>query len=369
VAGTSARKATTPARLARALAAPLLLLLLLLLMLALSSTGAVAGVPARSPALIGGPPAKLASSTGGQEAAPTPVPSPVPTAPPGPPLAVGLRVLRLVDPSRRIRLPNGSTRARTLLTYVRYPALGPPAGTDVLDAPAATGVGPYPLVVFGHGFAVTPRTYAHLLQSLTRAGYIVAAPEFPLGSADAPGGPDESDLINQPADMSFTISRVLAAGRAAAGPLAGVIDPAHIAVAGQSDGAMTALAVAYSRRFRDRRVSAALVMSGAEMGGVGGFAFGRGAPPLLAIQGSADTINEPRFTYAFFGAARHPKYLLRLLGAGHLPPYTREQPQLAIVERVSIAFLDGYLRHSPSALALLPSLGSVPKAAALLSAP
>ena len=97
--------------------------------------------------------------------------------------------------------------------------------------------------------------------------------------------------------------------------------------------------------------------------------FARGAPPLLAIQGTADTMNEPRFTYAFFGAARHPKYLLRLLGAGHLPPYTREQPQLGVVERVSTAFLDGYLKRRPDELGLLPSLGSVPRTAALVSAP
>jgi dienelactone hydrolase len=277
--------------------------------------------------------------------------------------------MRLVDGSRRIRLPGGRTQARTLLTYLRYPAIGPAGASDLPGAPAARTGGPYPLIVFGHGFAVTPRTYAHLLRGLARAGYVVAAPEFPLASADAPGGPDESDLINQPTDMSFTITRLLAASGATGSPLAGLIDPAHIAVAGQSDGAMTALAVGYSRRFRDRRVGAAVIMSGAEMGGVGGFSFGHGAPPLLAIQGTADTSNEPRFTYAYFAAASHPKYLLRLLGAGHLPPYTREQPQLATVERVSTAFLDGYLKRRPAALGLLPSLGSVPGAAALVSAP
>jgi fermentation-respiration switch protein FrsA (DUF1100 family) len=319
-------------------------------------------VPAAAPA------AASASTTGGQEAIP-PAVAPTPAPSQGPPYAVGLSILRLVDGSRRIRLPDGRTRARTLLTYVRYPALGPAGATDVAGAPAARAGGPYPLLVFGHGFAVTPRTYARLLQSLARAGYVVAAPEFPLASANAPGGPDESDLINQPTDMSFVISSVLAAGSAAAGPLAGLVDPSRIGVAGQSDGGMTALAVAYSRRFRDRRVSAAVIMSGAEMSGVGGFSFGRGTPPLLAIQGTADRTNEPRFTYAFFGAARHPKYLLRLLGAGHLPPYTREQSQLTIVERVTVAFLNGYLRRSPAALALLPSFGTVPKMAALLAAP
>jgi dienelactone hydrolase len=311
------------------------------------------------------PPAHAGSATGGQEASPL-GPAAV-SAPPS--FAVGVRVLRLIDTSRRIRLPNGTTAPRTLVTYVRYPALGPPGRSDLIDAPAARAAGPFPLIVFGHGFAVTPRLYGHLLQSWARAGYVVAAPVFPLGSAHAPGGPDESDILNQPSDMSFVISRLLEASQARSGPLTGLIDSAQIAVSGQSDGAVTALAVAYSRRFRDPRVGAAVIMSGAELSGVGGFSFPAAAPPLLATQGTADTSNEPRFTYKFFNSGRAPKYLLRLLGAGHLPPYTRQQPQLSIVERVTIAFLDGYLKHRPRTLRQLASLGSVPGIAAITADP
>jgi predicted dienelactone hydrolase len=289
----------------------------------------------------------------------------VPSAAQPPSFAVGMRVLRLIDPSRRIHLPHGRSGPRTLVTYVRYPALGAPGETDLRNAPAARSGGPFPLVVFGHGFAVTPATYAHLLQALAGAGYVVAAPVFPLENANAPGGPDESDLVNQPRDMSVVISRLLAASAAGADPLAGVVDPAHVAVAGQSDGGETALAVAYGRRLRDARVSAAVILSGAEMSGVGGFGFTRASPPLLAAQGTADTTNQPKFTYAFFNAARRPKYLLRLLGARHLPPYTREQPQLAIVEGVTIAFLDRYLKRSASSPQRLVSLGSVPGTAAV----
>jgi fermentation-respiration switch protein FrsA (DUF1100 family) len=285
-------------------------------------------------------PAHTASVTGGQEAKP-----PGPRAAPAP-FAVGVLVLHLTDTSRRIRLPNRTSVPRSLLTYVRYPALGPPGASDLLDAPPARG--PFPLIIFGHGFAVTPRLYGHLLQSWARAGYVVAAPVFPLGNAHAPGGPQESDIVNQPGDMSCVISRLLEASRAGSGPSRGLIDPSQIAVSGQSDGAMTALAVAYSRRLRDPRVGAAVIMSGAEMSGVGGYDFPRTAPPLLATQGTADTSNEPRFTYKFFDSAAGPKYLLRLLGAGHLPPYTRQQPQLSVLERVTIAFLDGYLKRFTS---------------------
>jgi fermentation-respiration switch protein FrsA (DUF1100 family) len=283
--------------------------------------------------------------------------------------AVGLRVLRLLDTSRTISLPNGTSAPRTLLTYVRYPALGSPGRTDLLNAPAARADGPFPLVVFGHGFAVTPALYARLLQSWARAGYVVAAPVFPLENANAAGGPNESDLVNQPADMRFVISRMLAGSGAGSGPFAGLLDPAQIAVAGQSDGGDTALAVAYDSRYRDPRVSAAMILSGAEIPAAGGFTFAPGAPPLLATQGTADTINPPSLTSEFFEAAPRPKYLLSLIGAEHLPPYSEQQPQLAIVERVTTAFLDGYLKHRPQALAGLVRLGSVPGTASMSAEP
>jgi fermentation-respiration switch protein FrsA (DUF1100 family) len=289
--------------------------------------------------------------------------------PPPPPFAVGIRVLRLIDGSRKIRLPSGRIEPRELVTYVRYPAVGAPGAVDLAGAPAASANGPFPLVVFAHGFAVTPALYAHLLQSWARAGYVVAAPVFPLENANAPGGPDESDLINQPTDMRFVISRLLQANSAGAGPLAGLIDPARIAVAGHSDGAETALAAAYSRDFRDRRIDAAVILAGARMSGVGGFSFRAGSPPLLAAQGTGDTINEPRFTEAFYRQARRPKFLLRLLGAEHLPPYTREQPQLGIVERVTVAFLDSYLKDLAGAPQRLASLGSVAGRSMLLADP
>jgi fermentation-respiration switch protein FrsA (DUF1100 family) len=277
--------------------------------------------------------------------------------------------LPLVDARRTIQLPDGSSEPRALLTYVRYPALGARSRTDVLNAPAARADGPFPLVIFGHGFGVTPDLYARLLQAWARAGYVVAAPVFPLENANAPGGPSESDLTNQPADMSFVISRLLAAGAASSGPFAGLIDPTRIAATGQSDGGDTALAVAYNRNFRDSRVSAAIILSGAEMPGVGGFAFPPGSPPLLATQGTADTVNPPYLTSAFFETARPPKFLLSLPEAEHLPPYSYQQPQLAIVERVTTAFLDVYLKQESAAQRRLLAAGNVPGTATLLAEP
>ena len=267
------------------------------------------------------------------------------------PAPIGLRVLRLVDRSRVAVFRDGRSGPRTLVTYVRYPR---------------SGGGPFPLIVFGHGFALLPGSYAKLLNAWTRAGFVVAAPVFPVENEHAPGGPDENDLGNQPGDMSFVISRLLASSANPRSPLHGLIDPARVAVAGHSDGAETAFAVAYEQRFRDRRVRAAVILSGAELPPetvVGG----RASPALLAVQGTADPINPPSASYSLFRAVARPKYLLRLLGAGHLPPYTTAVRQLEVVERVTIAFLDRYLRAG--SLDRLVAAGRAPGIARLTSDP
>jgi dienelactone hydrolase len=243
--------------------------------------------------------------------------------------AVHGRWFRFVDRARTVQLPDGRRVPRTLETIVRYPATP----------------GPHPLIVFGHGYALTPGTYAPLLRAWAQAGYVVAAPVFPLGNADAPGGPEESDIVNQPRDMSVVITRLLALDARRRSVLAGRIDPSRIAVAGHSDGAVTALAVAYDRRFRDPRVDAAIVLSGAQLAGMG--AFPRRGPPLLAMQGTADPINAPATTAAFFRLACRPKFLVWLLGASHRPPYTVQEPELAIVEHATVAFLDHYFEGRP----------------------
>ena len=241
-------------------------------------------------------------------------------------------VLHLVDRSRTIRLPGGRRVPRPVTTQLWYP-------------PASDSHRPWPLVVFGHGFATTPLLYRRLLRAWARAGYVVAAPVFPLGNAHAPGGPDESDIVNQPGDMSFVITRLFAASASTTSPLHGLIDQSRVAVAGQSDGAETAFATAYERPWRDRRVRAAVILSGAELGR--NASPGPHTPPLLAMQGTADRINPPVYSLDLFRAVARPKFLMLLHRAGHLGPYTRPGPRLAAVERVSIAFLNRYLRSGP----------------------
>src|SRR5262249_2110386 len=119
--------------------------------------------------------------------------------------AVHARWFRFVDRARTVQLPDGRRAPRTLETIVRYPATP----------------GRHPLIVCGQGSAVRPGTWAPLLRAWAQAGYVVAAPVFPLGNADAPGGPEESDIVNQPRDMSVVITRLLALDARRRGVLAG----------------------------------------------------------------------------------------------------------------------------------------------------
>jgi fermentation-respiration switch protein FrsA (DUF1100 family) len=112
-----------------------------------------------------------------------------------------------------------------------------------------------------------------------------------------------------------------------------------------------------------------MILSGAAIPGIDGFQIAPGGPPLLATQGTADTINPPNATNAFYDTAPAPKYLLELLGAAHLPPYSSVEPQLGVVERVTVAFLDHYLKPAPGSLRRLASSGSVPGAATLNAHP
>ena len=186
-----------------------------------------------------------------------------------------------------------------------------------------------------------PDVYKRLLDTWAEAGYVVAAPVFPVESPNAAGGPSEDDLGNEPGDISFVITRLTAARSS----FARLIDASRIAVAGQSDGAEAALAVAYDRRFRDPRIDAAIVMSGAAFPGFRSPAHG--APPLLAVQGTADPLNRPGTTAYYFGLMQRPKFLLWLLGAAHLQPYTTNDRWAPLVRRVTTAFLRRYLGGAP----------------------
>ena len=258
---------------------------------------------------------------------------------------------------------------RSLPTEVRYPATGPAGTPEQAGANADHTSGPYPLVVFSQGYDISPEAYADLLDAWSAAGYVVADPTYPLTSPSSPGGLDENDIVNHPADLRFVITSLLQDEATTGNPLSGLIDPSEVAVIGHSDGGDVALATASNSCCRDSRIKAVVILSGAELASFGGTYYATPPVPMLVVQGTEDDINPPSCSVQLYDSAPLPKYYLSLAGQSHESPYLQVGQPLGTVEQVTIDFLDGYLRHSTARLDAMAADGLVPGLATLTSAP
>jgi dienelactone hydrolase len=205
---------------------------------------------------------------------------------------------------------------------------------------------PYPLILFSHGVTGTPEAYQSLLSDLARAGYVVAAPAYPLSNGDTPGGATVSDLGNQPADASFVIDRVLADTQTG-GRLQGLVDPERIGAAGHSLGGFTTMELTFNDACRDPRVKAAVMLSGGVGGCAGAHVTGSGTP-FLVTHGDQDDTVPYKFGQEAFDEATSPKFMLTLIGGEHSSEELggTTPGQRALTESV-IAFFDHTLRGAP----------------------
>ena len=115
-------------------------------------------------------------------------------------------------------------------------------GRALADGRPDTTGGPYPLVVFSHGFALSPIVYGTLVEHYASQGYVVLAPEHNESFDGSLTGFWE-ELIDRPVDISRTIDHAEQLSRSGE-PLAGMIDLDDVAVVGHSYGGYTALAAA-----------------------------------------------------------------------------------------------------------------------------
>jgi predicted dienelactone hydrolase len=227
---------------------------------------------------------------------------------------VGYTVETFVDDTRptprsgdQLELPS-----RTLETVVYYPTSGD------TDAPAAEGAAPdrdarHPVIVFSHGLGADPMIYADLFEEWARAGFVVAAPAFPLSSARSPGGPDAGDVQNQPGDVGFLLERA-AAGEGIFGEVA---DRERLGAAGHSNGAITTLGLVAHSCCKDDRVDAAIVFAGTPAPFAGGeYELGE-TPPVLFVHGTADALVAYEEAVNAFNEVDSVKGLLVLDGADH----------------------------------------------------
>jgi alpha-beta hydrolase superfamily lysophospholipase len=236
--------------------------------------------------------------------------------------AVSTHTVTLVDPSRSTPANAYAPGAadRTLPTLLVYPAAGDASAPRAVDAPPAEAPYGFPLVVFAHGLTGSGRAYLAFLSRLAAAGFVVAAPDFPLSKHDAPGGATAADYKQQPGDMRFVIDQVLSGG---VGEPLPAIDGGRVAVAGHSLGGVTVLGLTENSCCHDDRIKAAVAISGFQ-GLFDGTWHQPSTTPLLLLHGDHDQTVDYQRSAEVYAAAASPVVLVRLLGAPHIvfgPPW------------------------------------------------
>jgi dienelactone hydrolase len=253
---------------------------------------------------------------------------------------------------------------RILPVLVRYPEIGQ---SSAAKAAGAAGADAFPLVVFAPGYLQCGDVYSDLLTQWASAGYVVAVMNFPQTNCHT-ANPNESDLVHQPEDVAAVIGRLVGLSQQSQGPLAGLVDASRVAVAGHSDGGDTVAAMAAMSCCRYQGLRAAIVLAGAEWPAFPGRWFGAPTPPMLFVQGAADTINPPAASMQLYQAdSTGLRYYLSLYGVQHLAPYEGDQSPEPIVAQVTIAFLDEYLAGGGDETSAMDSAGNVPGVAHLVS--
>lgn len=174
--------------------------------------------------------------------------------------------------------------------------------------------GPYPLIVYSHGFMSSVSEAEYLVEFLVPKGYVVAAVDYPLSNGGSPGGPTVNDVINQPGDASFVLDHLLARNTTEGDSLFGMIDPQRIAAAGLSLGGLTSQLAAFHRDVRDPRFAAAVSIAGTAVFLTPEF-FSTSDMPFMMIAGSADAII-PYAAHAAPIPQKSPQSLLVTLDGG-----------------------------------------------------
>ena len=287
--------------------------------------------------------------------------SPSTTKPPT--LGVGMRSVTWTDP-RGLAVnpaPNGSATPRTLVTQIWYPSLGASAGAPTPNAAPDYSGGPFPIIVFAHGFDTLPSTYEPLLDSYVLAGFVVVAPLFPDENADkiaSLGDPPptsevqvaESDVINEPYDVAYVVNQSIAAAQGVASTNAtwmrGLADPTKVALAGHSDGAQVVAALTYASAYTSTyqslkvRPFAVEILSGSEFPAseVGTYAAPSPAPDALSVQSATDQCNLPQDA-AQLATAIGSGSFLKLTDASHFGPVVGDPPAAVPTEKTTAGFL------------------------------
>jgi predicted dienelactone hydrolase len=264
-----------------------------------------------------------------------------------------------------------------------------------------TAGGPYPVIVFSHGYGGSPSSYAHLINYWSAHGYIVLAPTH--ADAGAMLGPHPfKTLVEKVSDPAVCKQRIadaeavvnsLATMEKRIPGLRGKMDAKRIGMAGHSFGAYVTEALGGATlsfagdqpnaSFADSRLRCGLMLSPPGVGEMGltSTSWRQMTEPCMVMTGSEDfpigkTAGAEIRLAPYQQAPPGAKHLLYIEGANHLTfcdvesnleehyPFLRavharsgltRTQMYSYVEAGSLAFFDSYLKHDPAARAYLIS--------------
>jgi len=255
------------------------------------------------------------------------------------------------------------------------------------------GDGPYPLIVFSHGFGGNKDAFSTIARHWAGHGYVVIQPTHAdgLGRRDgdrtAGGGRpgrlgagglltglnDPDRIADRVADLVLILDSLAEIEKAARG-LEGRIDAKRIGVGGHSFGAYTAMLIGgvtvdlggeQGRSFRDGRVTCILPISAQGTGqqGLTDASWAGLTIPMMTITGTRDQgvggqgVEWKKEPYSF--SPPGSKYLVVIDGANHLSfgggLGLRGSGVTDVVKLTSTLFWDAFLKNSEPARASLQS--------------
>jgi dienelactone hydrolase len=222
-------------------------------------------------------------------------------------------------------------------------------GSAFSDARPDDGHGPYPLVVYSHGYSGCSIASAYLCEALAAAGFVVAAPDhsddlkicslrpefqreafvgfkilfsaIELGDRLAEGKYNLEDFRYRFSQIKATIDYLVAEGRDARSPFFGLIDATHIGAVGHSLGGFSVMVAAGARDVGiDFPIDAVVAMSGP-----GGDVFAcadmrRIEVPAMLMYGTeeADKRGKGMGIQEQYRCLAGPRFLMGLVGGDHL---------------------------------------------------
>jgi dienelactone hydrolase len=214
---------------------------------------------------------------------------------------VGHTTITFNDPGRTGGFGSGGGPGRQIQTEIYYPADA--AGTDV-----ALADGEFPVVVFGHGFAMTWSAYENLWEEFVPNGYILALPRTEGGLFPAPSHEDFG------LDLALVANRMLELNTTSGSIFFERVSP-NAAIAGHSMGGGATMIAASG----NNNIKTIVGLAPAETNpSAVAAASGISVPALvLSADGDAVTTAAEHHTPIYNALSSSCKYFVNIKGGAH----------------------------------------------------